>query len=49
MTGAFAGQFVSEEFLDIKIKLWKRVLLTRSLALVPAIFITFLPESLIRD
>ena len=49
MTGAYAGQYVAEGFLDIKIVLWKRVLLTRSLALFPALFITLLPESAIRD
>ena len=37
MTGTFAGQYVMEGFLDIKISAWKRVALTRMVALGPAI------------
>eukprot|EP00301_Raphidiophrys_heterophryoidea_P015146 c23671_g1_i1.p1 GENE.c23671_g1_i1~~c23671_g1_i1.p1 ORF type:complete len:561 (+),score=152.19 c23671_g1_i1:85-1767(+) len=39
MTGTFAGQYVMEGFLDIRIDMWKRVLLTRSVALGPAIIV----------
>lgn len=41
MTGTYAGQFVMEGFLDIKLPVYKRVLLTRAIAVVPAIIITF--------
>ena len=39
MTGAFAGQYVMEGFLDLKLVVWKRVLITRSIALVPAVIV----------
>ena len=47
MTGTYAGQFVMQGFLDLKMVAWKRVLLTRSLALVPALCVAFLeaPET----
>jgi NRAMP (natural resistance-associated macrophage protein)-like metal ion transporter len=37
MTGTYAGQFVMQGFLNLQIAPWKRVLLTRSVAIVPAI------------
>lgn len=37
MTGTYAGQFVMEGFLSIKWARWKRVLLTRSLAIAPTL------------
>eukprot|EP00850_Spirogloea_muscicola_P005411 SM000024S07873 [mRNA] locus=s24:1060203:1063531:- [translate_table: standard] len=37
ITGTYAGQFVMEGFLDLRIKKWQRVLLTRSVAIVPTI------------
>jgi len=36
-TGTIAGQIVMEGFLDLKIPCWQRRLLTRMLALVPAL------------
>jgi len=47
MTGTYAGQFVMQGFLDFKMVAWKRVLVTRSIALVPALCIAFLeaPET----
>ncbi len=42
MTGTYAGQFVMEGFLEFKLPVWKRVLLTRSIAIVPAFAISFL-------
>ncbi|UYV60210.1 SLC11A1 [Cordylochernes scorpioides] len=39
MTGTYAGQFVMEGFLDLRWSRWKRVLLTRTLAILPTIFI----------
>ncbi|KJE94747.1 ferrous ion membrane transporter DMT1 [Capsaspora owczarzaki ATCC 30864] len=37
MTGTYAGQFVMNGFLKLDIKPWKRVLLTRSIAIIPAV------------
>ncbi|RDD40188.1 Natural resistance-associated macrophage protein 2 [Trichoplax sp. H2] len=39
MTGTYAGQFVMEGFLNIQWSRWKRVLFTRSLAILPTIII----------
>ncbi|XP_070565731.1 natural resistance-associated macrophage protein 2-like [Ptychodera flava] len=39
MTGTYAGQFVMEGFLNLQWSRWKRVLLTRSIAIVPTIFV----------
>jgi len=39
MTGAYAGQFVFEGFLKTNIPKWSRVLLTRCIALIPALFV----------
>ncbi|ELU16207.1 hypothetical protein CAPTEDRAFT_224895 [Capitella teleta] len=39
MTGTYAGQFAMEGFLDLKWKRWQRVLLTRSIAILPTIFL----------
>jgi Mn2+/Fe2+ NRAMP family transporter len=41
MTGTYAGQFVMEGFLDFKLPIYQRVLLTRSIAIVPALLISF--------
>merc|ERR1719245_2649051 len=37
MTGTFAGQYAMQGFLDINWAVWKRTLLTRSIALVPSL------------
>ncbi|VDN06992.1 unnamed protein product [Thelazia callipaeda] len=37
MTGTYAGQFVMEGFLQIRWSRWKRVLLTRTIAIVPTL------------
>ncbi|XP_060584569.1 LOW QUALITY PROTEIN: natural resistance-associated macrophage protein 2-like [Ruditapes philippinarum] len=39
MTGTYTGQFVMEGFLDLKWKRWQRVLLTRSIAILPTILL----------
>lgn len=44
MTGTYAGQFVMEGFLQLKISRWKRVLLTRCVALIPALSVAILSE-----
>lgn len=41
MTGTYAGQFVMEGFLDFQLPVYQRVLLTRSIAIVPALCVTF--------
>ena len=43
--GTYAGQFVMEGFLDIKWAKWKRVLLTRSIAIVPCVIIAIAAHS----
>ncbi|XP_071943498.1 uncharacterized protein [Antedon mediterranea] len=45
MTGTYAGQFVMEGFLNIKWPKWKRVLLTRSIAMVPTIIVAVSAQS----
>nr|BCL66021.1 divalent metal transporter-related protein [Perna viridis] len=42
MTGTYAGQFVMEGFINIKWAKWKRVLLTRSIAMVPTIIVALI-------
>ena len=42
MTGTYAGQFVMEGFLDIKLPVWQRVFITRSIAIVPALGVTLM-------
>ncbi|EDQ92574.1 uncharacterized protein MONBRDRAFT_905, partial [Monosiga brevicollis MX1] len=39
MTGTYAGQFVMEGFLSLKIKPWKRVAITRSFAMIPTLLV----------
>eukprot|EP00128_Syssomonas_multiformis_P003952 Colp12_sorted_trinity150504_noHs@18990 len=39
ITGTYAGQFVMEGFLKLKMVLWKRNLITRSVAIVPSLII----------
>ena len=42
LTGTLAGQIVMEGFLDIKLKPWVRRLITRGIAVVPALIVTIL-------
>ncbi|KAF4037680.1 Natural resistance-associated macrophage protein [Phytophthora infestans] len=44
MTGTYAGQFVMEGFLDLRIAAWKRVAITRTMALGPALVVALLTE-----
>ena len=37
MTGAYAGQWVMQGYLDLKVAPWKRAIITRSMALVPCL------------
>ncbi|EEZ98001.1 protein Malvolio [Tribolium castaneum] len=41
MTGTYAGQFAMEGFLDLQWARWKRVLFTRSIAMIPTFFVAF--------
>ena len=40
LTGTLAGQIVMEGFLNIKLKPWLRRLITRLIAIVPALFVS---------
>jgi len=42
LTGTLAGQIVMEGFLDIKLRPWVRRLITRSIAIVPAVIVIVL-------
>lgn len=44
MTGTYAGQFVMEGFVDIKLPVWKRVIVTRSIAIAPALVVAFMED-----
>uniref|UniRef100_A0A0K0DV27 Divalent metal transporter n=1 Tax=Strongyloides stercoralis TaxID=6248 RepID=A0A0K0DV27_STRER len=44
MTGTYAGQFAMEGFLQIQISRWKRILITRSLAILPTIIVTIFSQ-----
>lgn len=46
MTGTYAGQFVMEGFLQLKWSRWKRVLLTRSIAIAPTFGLAFFTDGL---
>jgi manganese transport protein len=42
LTGTLAGQIVMEGFLNIRVRPWLRRLITRLIAIVPAVIVTFL-------
>ncbi|MBF9238515.1 Nramp family divalent metal transporter [Hymenobacter sp. BT683] len=42
LTGTLAGQIVMEGFLDLKLKPWMRRLITRTIAVVPALIVTII-------
>lgn len=46
MTGTYAGQFVMEGFLQLRWSRWKRVLLTRSIAIAPTFLLAFYTDGL---
>lgn len=41
MTGTYAGQFAMEGFLNLQWARWKRVLFTRSIAIIPTFLLAF--------
>ncbi|KJH47134.1 metal ion transporter, metal ion transporter family [Dictyocaulus viviparus] len=42
MTGTYAGQFVMEGFIQVSWPKWKRVLVTRAIAILPTLAVTFI-------
>ena len=44
LTGTFSGQYVMEGFLDLKLKPWVRIVITRGIALGPAMIVALLRE-----
>lgn len=44
MTGTYAGQFAMEGFLNIKWARWKRILVTRSLAIAPTLLVAIFAD-----
>ncbi|XP_066393719.1 metal transporter Nramp1-like isoform X2 [Miscanthus floridulus] len=45
ITGTYAGQYIMEGFLDIKMKQWLRNLMTRSIAIVPSLIVAIIGGS----
>ena len=45
ITGTYAGQYIMQGFLDIKMKKWMRNLLTRSIAIVPSLVVSIIGGS----
>ncbi|KAJ1895239.1 hypothetical protein LPJ66_004707 [Kickxella alabastrina] len=45
MSGTLSGQYVTEGFWDMRIKPWQRVLVTRSISLIPALLVAVLASS----
>ena len=42
ITGVYTGQFVMGGFLNLKISQWKRICITRSVAIVPTLLVSLL-------
>lgn len=42
ITGVYTGQFVMSGFLNLRISQWKRISITRSVALVPTLLVSLL-------
>jgi natural resistance-associated macrophage protein len=40
VTGTYAGQFILEGFTKINLKRWMRIIITRSISIVPCLIIT---------
>ncbi|KAJ1382544.1 NRAMP family [Sesbania bispinosa] len=45
ITGTYAGQYVMQGFLDIKMKRWKRNLMTRCIAIAPSLIVSIIGGS----
>lgn len=49
MSGTYAGQFVMEGFINLKIPMYQRVMITRAVAIVPSLCVSLIsPEKLTR-
>ncbi|KAI4339713.1 hypothetical protein MLD38_024623 [Melastoma candidum] len=42
ITGTYAGQFIMQGFLDLRMKTWKRNLMTRTIAIVPSLIVSII-------
>ncbi|KAA0055478.1 metal transporter Nramp5-like [Cucumis melo var. makuwa] len=42
ITGTYAGQFIMQGFLDLKMKTWARNLMTRSIAITPSLIVSII-------
>ena len=49
ITGTYAGQFVMEGFLDLKVVAWKRNLITRLVAIIPSLLVALLATQAASD
>ncbi|KAL9275987.1 Metal transporter Nramp7.2-like protein, partial [Drosera capensis] len=45
ITGTYAGQFIMQGFLDLKMKRWLRNLMTRSIAITPSLIVSIIGGS----
>ncbi|XP_022141609.1 metal transporter Nramp5-like [Momordica charantia] len=45
ITGTYAGQFIMQGFLDLKMKTWARNLMTRSIAIAPSLVVSIIGGS----
>ncbi|KAL3513669.1 hypothetical protein ACH5RR_026386 [Cinchona calisaya] len=45
ITGTYAGQFIMQGFLDLKMKLWTRNLMTRCIAIIPSLVVSIIGGS----
>ncbi|XP_027093761.1 metal transporter Nramp7.2-like [Coffea arabica] len=45
ITGTYAGQFVMQGFLDLKMKIWLRNIVTRSIAITPSLIVSIIGGS----
>ncbi|XP_077231726.1 metal transporter Nramp7.2-like [Tasmannia lanceolata] len=45
ITGTYAGQFIMQGFLDLKMKAWLRNLMTRSIAIIPSLIVSIIGGS----
>ncbi|KAI4375141.1 hypothetical protein MLD38_013047 [Melastoma candidum] len=45
ITGTYAGQFIMQGFINLKLKGWKRNLMTRSIAIVPSLIVSVIGGS----
>ncbi|XP_027090463.1 metal transporter Nramp5-like [Coffea eugenioides] len=45
ITGTYAGQFVMQGFLDLKMKIWLRNIMTRSIAITPSLIVSIIGGS----